>query len=219
MKRKGGQNFGEEEKGSDREGSEIEQSEGTKKLKPKEQNRGGKLSEKKRRTETGGSLHKGEEGPFLTTWAPPLCFLSSATTAPSSPSLKQPCTVRNRRRNTEKKQKQRKKKQRQQHSHPTTIHHRRSNHHRPLLHQLHSSKPFGHQELSLPPLFLTCRFSSPSFFLPQPPSTTTAATAYSTLPFTPARPPPSQVSLSPLFLLLLLRCTISTVLREQWRVN
>jgi hypothetical protein len=106
-----GQNFGEEEKSSDREGSEIEQSEGTEKLKPKEQNRGGKLSKKKRRTETWGSLHRGEEGPFLTTWAPPLCFLSSTTIAPSSPSLKQPCTVRNRRRNTEKKQKQRKKKQ------------------------------------------------------------------------------------------------------------
>jgi len=30
------------------------------------------------------SLHRGEEGPFLTTWAPPLCFLSTATTAPSS---------------------------------------------------------------------------------------------------------------------------------------
>jgi hypothetical protein len=98
----GGQNFGEEEKGSDREGSKTEQSEGTEKLKPKEKNRGGKLSKKREEQRLGGSLHRGEEGPFLTTWAPPLCFLSSATTSPSSPSLKQPCTVRNRRRNTEK---------------------------------------------------------------------------------------------------------------------
>jgi hypothetical protein len=44
----------------------------------------GKTFGKKRRTETGGSLHRGEEGPFLTTWAPPLCFLFAATTAPSS---------------------------------------------------------------------------------------------------------------------------------------
>jgi len=60
---------------------ETEQSEGTEKLKPKEQNRG-ETFEKKRRTETGGSLHRGEEGPFLTTWAPPLCFLSTATATP-----------------------------------------------------------------------------------------------------------------------------------------
>jgi hypothetical protein len=38
-------------------------------------------------------------------------------------------------------------------------------HHQPLLHQLHRSKPFGHQELSLPPLFLPLQIFF-SFFLP-----------------------------------------------------
>jgi len=52
------------------------------------------------------SLHRGEEGPFLTTWAPPLCFLSTATTAPSS-CHHQRCQKRNRTEQRGKKKKQR----------------------------------------------------------------------------------------------------------------
>jgi len=43
--------------------------------------------------------------------------------------------------------------------------HHRQHYHQPLLHQLHRSKPFGHQELSLPPLFLPLQIFF-SFFLP-----------------------------------------------------
>jgi hypothetical protein len=51
-----------------------------KKLKPKEQNRGGKLSEKREEQRLGG--HCIEEKKDRS--SPPLCFLSTATTAPSS---------------------------------------------------------------------------------------------------------------------------------------
>jgi len=72
----------------------------------------------------------------------------------------------------------------------TTIHHHRSSHHQPLHHQPHRSKSFGHQEPPLPPLFLPLQIFF-SFFLPA------LAIACTTLPFTPAIPPPSQVSLPP----------------------